>query len=73
MFFDSKLAVPGLWFESSNPFEMMTYEELSEVERRTIRNSTIGVSTCFLPDIDKEKEVFELINFGGIPQGENDV
>ena len=72
MFLDSELAVPGHWFESPDPTDMVTYNQLSEIEQRVLRGLTIGVCVCTLPDLDHEQEVFELINFGGVPQGESD-
>ncbi len=37
-----------------------------------VANHGIAFSEGRLPDLESEKEVFELINFGGVPQGEND-
>lgn len=69
MFLNSQLDVPGEWFGGvGNVF----FNELSERERRGIRMHAMPFTAGKLKSIEEEMEVFELINFGGVPQGQSD-
>lgn len=76
-----ELAVPASWFPSE---EILTYApdssdgpyvRLSDLAKRQARffgNKPIGVLEARLPSLAAEEQVFRLINFGGVPQGETD-
>ena len=68
-FLDSELFVPGEWFGLCGP---VLYSDLPIVCQRRFKQQTIGFCEGSLKNIDQEKEVFELVNFGGVPQGETD-
>jgi len=70
-FCDSKLSVPAEWF--GRHFGDLYFKDLDKVDQRRFRNQTMGFAEGALTDIEAEKEVFELVNFGGVPQGESDI
>jgi Protein of unknown function DUF262 len=70
-FFDNELDVPGEWFGmAGNIF----YEDLPDNNKRSLAmTTTMGFSEGKLGSLEEEALVFELVNFGGVPQGESDV
>ncbi len=70
-FLDGKLGVPGEWFGVDS--ELVFYPDLPPVNQRRFRNCGIAVCEGQLRSIEEEQEVFELVNFGGVPQGCVDV
>lgn len=69
MFLKSELAVPGEWVDL--PGEV-TFSEMPIVTQRKICNRPLAFSEGSLPTLEEEQLVFELVNFGGVPQGESD-
>lgn len=65
-----ELSVPGEWFGEVGD---VTFNSLNIVQQRRFENNAIPFCEGQLPDLAAEKEVFELINFGGVPQGETDL
>lgn len=70
MLFDDAIELPGHWFGFDKT--TVVFSELDPTQQRYIKNQPIGVCTGYFPTIQDEKEVFELVNFGGVPQGEVD-
>lgn len=70
MFFNDQLDVPGEWFGMEK--DMVFFSDLEIREQRFFKNYGIPFSEGQLKSIEAEKEVFELVNFGGVPQGEKD-
>lgn len=68
-FLNSEFAVPGEWFGLDG---QKLFRELPIVKRRGIHNIPIALSEGKLKTIEDERMVFELVNFGGVPQGESD-
>lgn len=68
--FRGDLVVPGEWFDM--PGEVR-YHELSLPRQRYFRLHALPFTEAQLPSLEAEIEVFDLINFGGVPQGESDV
>lgn len=68
--FRGQLAVPGEWFDM--PGEVR-FTELSIPRQRGLRCHAIPFCEAQLPSLEAEREVFDLINFGGVPQGESDI
>lgn len=72
-----RFAVPAEWFEErmvqEGAGEMVRYSDLTEVGKRRFGNQPLSVATTHVASIEEEKEVFELINFGGLAQGESDL
>ena len=71
MFLEDQLNVPGEWFGLDR--DSLVFSELPIAERRRFRRLPISFCEGQLPSLEAEREVFELINFGGVPQGESDV
>jgi len=69
-FLNSELMVPGEWFGGNG--EVM-FCELPRAEQRHIENTPLAFCEGSLATIEDEREVFELVNFGGVPQGETDL
>ncbi len=71
-FVDSQLDVPGEWFGLGASHDVF-FRHLDKPKQSRFRHQTMGFSEGTLPDIDSEREVFELVNFGGVPQGQSDL
>lgn len=69
MFLEGKLTVPGEWFGMDG---QVFFSDLSERDQRGVRMHAIPFTEGKLKSIEEEMEVFELINFGGVPQGQSD-
>jgi hypothetical protein len=75
MFLNDELLVPSEWFNEwhvETDSELCSFKSLSKVGKRCFGNMPIAVSEGRLKTIEEEKEVFDLINFGGLAQGEVD-
>jgi hypothetical protein len=70
MFFNNTLTVPGNWFGDSR--DWIRFNELSEGQQRRFQNKPLPFSEGRLPDLAAEQQVFDLVNFGGLRQGEID-
>lgn len=78
-FVDNKISIPREWI--TTPYgedtvavgaERILFEDLTEVGKRVVRSLPVPVSHTQLDTVEQEKEVFELVNFGGVAQGESD-
>ena len=76
----SELTVPASWFPAS---EILCQEDtvdgphvrlngLEAPQRRHFRNYSVAVVEAKVRTLDDERTIFDLINFGGVPQGETD-
>lgn len=77
MFLRCEFSVPHDWFppyHSINASEdgLLFFNDLMVHGQRKFCNKSIAVCEGRLNTIEKEKEVFDLINFGGLSQGEVD-
>ncbi|TWT58936.1 hypothetical protein KOR42_23230 [Thalassoglobus neptunius] len=70
-FLSGTFSVPGEWFGDER--EEARFPELSIVSQRVFKNIPIPVSEGRLPTLEDEEEVFRLVNFGGLRQGETDL
>lgn len=68
-FLDGELDVPGEWFGLPGK---VTFTDLPMADQRGFRQRPIPFTEGQLSSIEAEMEVFELVNFGGVPQGESD-
>lgn len=69
-FVDGKFSVPGYWFDVDA--EEVRFPELDKPRQRHFLHRPIAVSEAKLETLDEEREMFDLINFGGLAQGESD-
>ena len=84
MFTAGKFEVPAVWFPRDQVGETRTcYVEYSEFEgvawpnlgivaQRKFGLGTMGIYHSHLPGIPEERGLYQLINFGGVPQTEED-
>lgn len=75
MFFADRFTVPAEWFEPAHiatDRPEIIYSELNAIGQRMFRGRGLAFSEARLKTLEDEQEVFELVNFGGIPQGERD-
>ena len=70
-FLDSELHVPAVWFGFAGSGDI-SYKFLSLAQQRRFRNIPMSVCEGRLESLGAEQEVFELVNFGGVPQGQSD-
>jgi len=70
MFLNGELPVPGEWFGVDAA--MVTCTDLDIVKQRRFENRPMAFSEGALGTIDEEKLVLDLVNFGGLAQGEVD-
>jgi hypothetical protein len=71
-FFNNELRVPAEWFDLDLEGDIV-YSDLPINKQRFFSFLTIGISEGALPSIEAEREVFELVNFGGVAQGDSDL
>jgi len=65
-----QLSVPAEWFGREG---RVSFLDLTEVEQRRFKQSPIAFSEGYLGSLKDEEEVFNLVNYGGVPQGESDL
>ena len=70
MFVKGTLLVPGEWFDLG--YRLASFDNLSRSQQRRFENHPMPFSEGRLKTIEREQEVFELVNFGGLRQGEVD-
>ena len=70
-FIDNDFSVPGEWFEVGAV--EVYYRDLPVEKQRRFGNKPLQFCEGTLGTIEEEQEIFELINFGGVPQGESDL
>lgn len=77
-FMTGKLSVPAHWFNvdqiasNAQGTASVTWNGLTIVTQRRFRNLSLATAEATLPDLASERHVFELVNFGGVTQGESD-
>ncbi len=69
-FVDGKFSVPGEWFDMDA--EEVLFTELDKPNQLHFKHRPIAVSEAKLATLDEEREMFDLINFGGVAQGDVD-
>lgn len=71
-----EFALDGSWFsrvESRSPMAgWVFHSDLDLATQRGLKHLTIGVCEGQLHSLDAERELFELVNFGGLAQGDVD-
>ena len=76
MFLDSRLAIPTEWIDPAliehKVGATVRYSDLTLSGTRHFKNHSMAFSEGALRTIDEEQEVFDLVNFGGLKQGEVD-
>ncbi len=80
MWLRSELAVPASWFaegevyapESTRDGFYVRLNGLAPRQRRFFQNTPVSTVVAKVPTLVAEQEVFDLINFGGVAQGETD-
>lgn len=80
MFLDGELSVPASWFpadvieaaEETGDGPYVRYPELRSQGRARFDRSSLNVQLTDLETVEEEAVLFDLINFGGLQQGEID-
>ncbi len=70
-FVANRFPVPLEWFQDMGRGPIF-YGQLSLANQRHVRNNSIPVAEGFFKTLEEEQELFDLINFGGLAQGETD-
>lgn len=74
----SEFTVPRSWWEDNevtyeaSDKEELTFAELTDLGQRKFKRTPILVSEGIMTSMDAERRTFDLINFGGVPQGKTD-
>ena len=68
-FLSGDLKVSGTWFGLDGD---VSFLDLPRNIQRGIKNTPLAFTEGQLGSLEEEKEVFELVNYGGVPQGETD-
>ena len=71
MLFDGELCLPGSWFGLD--LSLVAFPELPLPDQRRLKQMPLQVCEGQLRTLEEEREVFELVNFGGVAQGETDI
>lgn len=69
MFLENQFSVSGDWFGMDGE---IVFSNLSVPQQRRFRTTPIPFTEGQLGSLEEETEVFELVNFGGVPQGQTD-
>lgn len=69
-FLNNGFRVPAEWFDMEG--EEVCFADLPISSQRRFRHIPMAFSEGSLPTIEAEAEVFELVNYGGVPQGQSD-
>lgn len=64
------LLVPGEWFGVSGAVHFF---ELEKGAQRRFQNIPLAFSEASVGTVEEESLIFELVNFGGVPQGQSDL
>ena len=78
-FSDGKYTVPRSWWadeyvsEEAQGEDSIAYDQLSTLGKRHFRGLGVPVVCAQVSTIEEEEELFGLINYGGVPQGESDI
>ncbi len=79
-FITNELMIPSNWlygagasFDRDSSSGLVGWSDIDKVTKRKFLNIPLAFSEGKLESLELEKEVFDLVNFGGIPQGEKDV
>lgn len=70
-FYANRFAVPGCWFVDGATGEVR-FADLPLPHQRAFRNIPIPVAEGAFQTLAQEQELFDLLNFGGLAQGEVD-
>lgn len=69
-FVDGKFTVPGDWFDEDA--EWVRFPDLPKPKQLHFMHRPVAVAEGKLKTLDAERELFDLLNFGGLAQGETD-
>lgn len=78
-FVDNKFAVPAEWFKAENldvddDVKEVYFKDLTKGAQSSFKSATtIPVAEARVSSVEEEKEIFDLINFGGVAQGDSDI
>ena len=70
-FLNSGFSVPAAWWADGAGGEIF-YRDLPVAQQRSFKNTPILVAEGQFDTLDAERELFDLLNFGGLAQGEVD-
>lgn len=77
-FHENEFSVPADWFDSADIApehqgnDEVFYSELTRGAQRDFEMIGIPMSLASVPSVEAEEEIFNLINFGGVAQGDSD-
>lgn len=69
-FVSDGFSVPARWFGAAG--EEIRFSQLAHRDQNSVMNLLLPVSIGQFATLDDERELFDLINFGGLAQGESD-
>lgn len=80
MFTRGEFAVPASWYRPADVHQVedtddgayVRWDGLSEAERRNFDSLPLGTTEGQFRSLAEEEFIFNLVNFGGIPQGDTD-
>ncbi len=70
-FMFGELECPGWWWGEEG--EMIRFGDLPARMQRAFHNYPVPFTEGQLKSLEEEREVFELVNYGGVAQGETDI
>lgn len=71
-FRSGEFGVPSAWFTPETATELLYWDDLTPVTQSRFDMRAIPVIDAQLTTLDEERELFNLINFGGLTQDETD-
>jgi len=68
-FISDEFAIPGEWLGARG---LVKFSDMTVANRRGLRGVSVPVCEGKFPTLEQERELFDLINFGGVAQGDSD-
>jgi hypothetical protein len=67
MFLNNDLLIPRNWVINDNTERRVYFNDLDKPTQRRIKGTTVGVCESTLETLEEEEEVYNLVNYGGVP------
>lgn len=77
-FYDNRFSIPAHWLDESHitdaarNHDEITYADMTPLGQRVFKMLPISITTASVDSVAAEAEIFDLINFGGVAQGDAD-
>lgn len=67
MFLNNNLQIPADWIINEDAERWVHFNDLPKPIQRRIKGTPVGVCESYLETLEEEEEVYNLVNYGGVP------